>query len=137
MADRRSVSVFAFVAEPLAVLLLRRPASRAAGWQPVTGRVEPGDATLDAACVRELAEEAALPPPAEMLDLGIESEFVGYDGVTYRQRAFAARYATRLNAAKSEEHEELRWASLDEALALLRWDEDKDALRALVTLLSG
>jgi 8-oxo-dGTP pyrophosphatase MutT (NUDIX family) len=128
----RSVSVWCYVERPLRVLLLRRPATRAAGWQPVTGRVEPEDATLEAACAREIREETGLPPPARVDDLGIEQEFVGYDGATYRQRSFAARYDAPHPPRVSHEHEDARWATVDEAMALLRWDEDKAALRALV-----
>lgn len=130
----RSVSVWVFARDPLRVLILRRPAARAAGWQPVTGRVEPSDASLVAACVREIREETGLPEPREVVDLAREFAFVGYDGVSYEQRSFAARYDVALDATPSSEHEEARWVSVDEAAGLLRWDEDRaslDALRAL------
>ena len=149
MDDRRSVSVLCFAPDPLRVLLLRRPASRAAGWQPVTGRVEPGDLALPdqallrgpaatpevpalvAACVREVREETGLPPPREVLDLGIETGFVGYDGAAYRQRHFAARYDDAPLPVETPEHEEARWAGAAEARAILRWEPDKRALDEL------
>jgi len=131
VAERRSISVWVHTAAPWRVLLLRRPASRAAGWQPVTGRVEAFDASLEAACLREIREETGLGAPAALADLGVESSFVGYDGVTYRQRSFAARYERAEAPVRSAEHEDARWVDVGEALALLQWDEDKAVLRTL------
>jgi 8-oxo-dGTP pyrophosphatase MutT (NUDIX family) len=140
VAERPSVSVWVYVERPaLRVLLLRRIASRAPGWQPVTGRVEPEDATLEAACEREIAEETGLVVPGRtIVDLGIEGTFVGYDGATYRQRSFAARVdAEAPPVVRPDEHEEARWASADEARARLRWDEDRAALAALERLVAA
>ena len=129
------MSVWVFTDPPFYVLLLRRPEARAPGWQPVTGRVEDDDASLQAACIREIREESALGPPLELIDLGVESTFVGYDGATYHQRSFAARYRDPATATVSEEHEEARWVSVDEARALLRWEADRETLRSLVAAL--
>lgn len=128
------VSVWCFVEAPLQVLVLKRPPERAAGWQPVTGRVEDGEA-FPAACVREVHEEAGLPPPLELMDLGLEHELTGYNGVWYRQRAYAARYAHAQPPIVSHEHEEARWVGIDEARALLRWDQDRLFLDALLARL--
>lgn len=130
----RSVSVWVFTTDPLRVLILRRPAARAAGWQPVTGRVEPSDASLADACVREIREETGLLAPREVIDLGREHEFLGYDGVSYQQRAFAARYDDAAPVSPSPEHEEARWVDADEASGLLRWDEDHATLELLRAL---
>ena len=149
MPERRLVSCLVWCADPARVLLLRRPASRAAGWQSVTGRVEPSDAegpfpaclvgapatpeipTLARACLREIHEETGLGLPAELRDLGAESSFVGYDGVTYRQRAFAARYADAAPPLHTPEHEEGRWVDAATALATLTWESDRASLRAV------
>lgn len=149
MAARRLVNVLVYCTHPLRVLLLRRPPERAAGWQSVTGRVEPEDEegplppvlrgapatpeipTLVRACLREIHEETGLGPPLEILDLGRESSFVGYDGVTYRQRTFAARYGDATPPVHTPEHEEGRWALADEGLGLLTWETDRASLRTL------
>ena len=138
-----------FCTSPLRVLLLRRPPHKAAGWQSVTGRVEPEDAqgpppdvlrgapateeipTLARACLREIHEETGLGPPLELIDLGQESSFVGYDGVTYRQRTFAARYGDATPPVHTPEHEEGRWALAEEAMRLFTWESDKGSLRTL------
>ena len=120
-----------FTQAPLRVLLLLRPESRSAGWQGVTGRVEPDDASLEAAALREVAEETGLPAPDELWDLGLERAYLGYDGVDYAQRSFAARYADPIAVSSTPEHEEARWVTPDEARAMVRWDSDRMALALL------
>lgn len=132
LPERRSVCVFVFVAEPFRVLLLRRVAARAAGWQPVTGRIEETDASLVDACIREIREETGLGAPLEVIDLAHETSFVGYDGATYHQRTFAARYQNEMSVHTSEEHEEAQWVDADEATRLLTWPENREALAWLL-----
>lgn len=110
------------------MLVLHRPLAKAAGWQSVTGRVEPHDADLAATCLREIEEETGFPPPETLRDLGFERSFVGYDGVTYEQRSFAARYARPPTLERTPEHEEGRWLPIAEAEALVTWDTDREAL---------
>jgi 8-oxo-dGTP pyrophosphatase MutT (NUDIX family) len=116
----------------LLILLLRRPDARVAGWQSVTGRVESTDTDLEAACLREVGEETGLPPPRLLRDLGFERVYEGYDGVTYAQRTFAVAYDAPQDPRISDEHEEARWVTPEDALSLVRWDSDRDAIRWLL-----
>jgi 8-oxo-dGTP pyrophosphatase MutT (NUDIX family) len=144
------VHVVLYVPRPLRVLLLRRPESRTAGWQGVTGRVEERDATgpdtplllappehdeiptLARACLREIHEETGLPPPLDLEDLGLERAFDGHDDVHYRQRSFAARYAHLHPAPATPEHEEARWVPAQDALRIVRWESDRTAIALLL-----
>ena len=125
------MSAWCYAPSPLRVLLVLRVPERAAGWQPVTGRVEPGESD-EAACVREIAEETGLPPPEALDALDHVAEFTGYDGRAYRQRAYAARYVDARPPRVGPEHEDARWVEPDEARAMLQWDDDRDTLARLL-----
>lgn len=124
--------MFVVTDAPLRLLLLRRPPERAAGWQPVTGRVEQEDTSLEAACVREIAEETGFPPPDALEDLERETTFVGYDGVRYRQRSFVAWYADAHAPRLSEEHVEALWLDAEEALSRMTWPENRETFASVV-----
>lgn len=126
--DRRSVAVFPLLpGERWRVLLLRRIPERGGFWQPVTGSVEAGESLEDAA-LRELREETGL-PAERLVDLGLEATFTGFDGHRYHERAFAAVVATDA-FVRSAEHDDARLVPLGEAEELLRWEENRVALRA-------
>lgn len=110
-------------------LLLKRLPQKNGFWQPVTGGVEEGE-TLEEALRREIMEETGVrnivtvieglycfefsdPDPNQEFVYGVEvspSEEIVLDG---------------------REHGEYRWCSLQDALQLLHWKENKAALKKL------
>jgi dATP pyrophosphohydrolase len=120
---------------------------RASGgyWQGIAGGGDEGE-TPDEAARREAREEAGIETPEGWVSL---SPVLTVPVSAIRREArkhwpgwlstipcypFAVRSdadAFRL----STEHTEFRWAPIDEAPALVRWDNDRIALRALAAVL--
>lgn len=114
--------------------MLRRVPARGGGWQPVTGRLEPGEEPVDAAA-REVREETGCEPLA-VVDLGLDAEFTGFDGHRYRERAFLAEAPDGAEATTGAEHDAAEWLAIDEALARLTWEENRAALQAAARVLA-
>jgi 8-oxo-dGTP pyrophosphatase MutT (NUDIX family) len=121
------------------VLMLRRRTSDGGFWQGVSGRVEPEDATLRDAALREIQEELGIAEGVRLLDLGRWFEFTSpFSGQRFRKRSLGAVLPRGLEAKDvrlSPEHVEARLVTFDEARRLVRWAEnlgELDALQAAV-----
>jgi lipoyl(octanoyl) transferase len=130
----RTISVVP-VAEDGRVLLLRRTEARGGFWQPVTGRIEPGESPAQAAR-RELAEETGA--DVETVPLGYRHAFaldpavLGRTGGPLRiceETAFAARLPPGFSARISDEHLEHVFLAPDEAVSRLRFAGLRKAVR--------
>lgn len=127
--DQETISVVV-LGEGGLVLLLKRRAERGGFWQPVTGRIEPGEEAA-AAAARELFEETGLKVP--VVPLGYRHAFsFGEEGPprVYEETAFAARAPRgaeiRLDA---REHEAHAWKAFEEALELVPYAGLRAAMR--------
>ena len=107
--------------EGLYLVLLRAPWKKGY-WHLAGGGVEDGESDADAAA-RELLEETGLDAPS-LDDLGDD---FGYDGV--RVHAFATEAPAGWEPTLNDEHDEHRWCSLDDALALLEYEEPREVVR--------
>jgi lipoyl(octanoyl) transferase len=101
-------------------------------WQPVTGRVEPGE-SLAAAARRELREETALDGEVEPLDLR-QSFLVGTTFVD--ETTFSSRVDSSMPVRiDEEEHDAHSWLPFDEALLKIHWSDDRESLHATMASL--
>lgn len=100
-----------------AYLLLRRSPTRGGFWQPVTGKVEAGEATL-AAAARELREETSFEGLVRPLDY--EHAFAWGEEPSprvARETAHVVSLASRIDPVLSEEHDAFEWVDLSTALS--------------------
>jgi 8-oxo-dGTP pyrophosphatase MutT (NUDIX family) len=110
-------------------LLLKRLPERNGFWQPVTGGMEEGETREEALC-REVKEET-----------GVKNIVAVIEGLHYFEFSdpnLNQEYVYDVEVSPSEEivldgkeHSEYRWCSCKEALRLLHWKENKEALRRL------
>jgi dATP pyrophosphohydrolase len=108
--------------EPSEFLVLLRAPYKKGYWHLAGGGVEDGETDV-AAAARELHEETGLVAPM-LDDVGAD---LGYDGV--RVHGFAAQAPAGWEPVLNEEHDDYRWCALDEALALLEYEEPREVLR--------
>lgn len=123
---------------PEVLMMLRQP-HHGRWWSSVTGMLEEGE-SLEAACRRELMEEAGL-TPLRLVSLELAHSFwvdpavVRFPDAEPRFNTEACFHAEVAPDAEVrldlEEHETFRWASPAEALDLMKWEGAKAALRAL------
>lgn len=110
-------------------LLLKRLPQKNGFWQPVTGGVEEGE-TLEEALRREIMEET-----------GVRNIVAVIEGLYYFEFSdpnLNQEYVYGVEVSPSEEimlngeeHSEYKWCGFQEALQLLSWKENKEALRKL------
>ena len=139
-SESKSIQTFIFQRADGAVryLLLKRIGSRGAFWQPVTGRLEPGETWLEAAA-REVWEETGL--RGEVVDLNFRHSFL-VDPKFWRQHP---EFAIKINEEAAfvldvtggdpgavtldpSEHDAYEWVDYDTAMDRLIWEGNKKAL---------
>jgi lipoyl(octanoyl) transferase len=137
-ADRgpalRTISVVP-VADDGRVLLLRRSEARGGFWQPVTGRLEPGEDAA-AAARRELLEETGADVPVRALgyvhSFALEAATAARFGgglVVVEEAAFAARLPPGFSCRLSDEHSDHALLAPEEALERLPYAGLRRAVR--------
>jgi len=131
----RTVSVVA-VGDDGRVLLLRRSEARGGFWQPVTGRIEPGEAPA-AAARRELREETGADVEVEPLGyrhgFAIDPSLLPAGAAAglrlAEEEAFTARLPEGFRPRLSEEHVEWAWHAPAEAAGVPRYAGLRRAIR--------
>lgn len=138
---RRPVTVLVYPVRRTAAdweyLLLHRVASRGGFWQGVTGSIEEGEDLVEAAR-RELTEETRLVPSLiERIDysysFSIEDRWrhlypAGEEKIT--EYVFIARVDGRQEPEIDPvEHDGWKWCRFSEAIELLTWPDNMEALR--------
>jgi 8-oxo-dGTP pyrophosphatase MutT (NUDIX family) len=117
------------------VLLLKTLPERGAFWQPVTGSIEPGEPVHKGA-LREAIEETGLPPLKNIEALDFEFMFEGKWGPTHETAFY---YETYPGCPKvtldADEHQGYQWVSPNEAIGLLHFEPNRQALLQLIRVI--
>lgn len=113
--------------KPLFLLLKRQP-DRGGFWQPVTGGVDEGEVFLEAA-KRELLEETGIGGVLQWFE---EVHYFEFESIGFgwtKEYVFAAQVGEAQEAVISDEHSQMRWCSLPEALDLLKYESNRVGFR--------
>jgi dATP pyrophosphohydrolase len=127
-------------------LLLKRTAAIGGFWQGVTGGVKAGE-TAEAAARREVWEETGYRRFIRFMPLNFRYSFpldrpqwghlYAPDVEEIHEECFGAEVDPDLGEPTLDprEHDEYRWLDAQQALALLIWPENREALHRFVDLL--
>jgi dihydroneopterin triphosphate diphosphatase len=136
----RLVRLEVAAAEKVEFLLLRRAKTDAilpGLWQGVSGGLEPGESSMDAA-LRELTEETGIARASieHLYHLDQVNQFLGPSTNEILSAAvLAVRVSPDVEPVVSHEHDALRWASPEEALELAVWPAYRESIRRVVEIL--
>lgn len=122
-------------------LLLKRVSKKGGFWQPITGGIESTDKNNLDSCYRELVEEANISKSDVIRAIEdfyyFEFEFEDKDDKNKISKEYcfgfevAPDFEIDLSNNLHSEHEEFKWLKFDDALKMLKWKDNKDALRVL------
>lgn len=128
-------------------LLLKRTPSMGGFWQPPCGKMEERDKDLMDGCLREIYEETSIKK---------ENIIRIIEGVHYFEmdkhyltgekiptiKEFVSAYEVGLDTRvdmkenQDKEHDEFRWVNYDEAIQMLKWENNKEAFKSLHKILN-
>jgi len=136
-AEQIGCIVFRQRNEKLEFLLLKRISEKGGFWQSITGEVE--NESLKDAVLREAKEETGIDKSTIKRIIENVNSF-DYEnenkGCIVREYVFGLEVSSQqeisLDKNIYKEHDKFKWASLEEALKLLKWDTSKESVRKLV-----
>jgi 8-oxo-dGTP pyrophosphatase MutT (NUDIX family) len=134
---RECVEGYLFSTSPLRLLIFRRGPDRGSIWVPVSGKVDPIDAKLSDALLRELSEETGLRAPRQVFSLDWEVPFRADNGEVWRLHAYGVEVGPEFQPVLSSEHVAFEWVAPEEALLRLHYEDNRDAVARLIARLGA
>ncbi|MFA5763315.1 MAG: NUDIX domain-containing protein [archaeon] len=128
-------------------LLLKRIPAKGGFWQPISGGIETEDKSILDSAYREIKEEANI-SKNEVINVlenvhyfEMNKHYLTGEPTPLRKEyvfGFEVNPNLKISLDKNiyQEHEETKWVSLEEALKLLKWDNNKDGFKKLNNLLN-
>jgi dihydroneopterin triphosphate diphosphatase len=123
-------------------LALHRSPAQGGYWHPASGALEPGE-NAEQAAIRELCEELDLDARGRLWPVRYEYGYAAAEEPPERRAewppgteriavtGFIAEAPPGFEPTLNWEHDDSRWCTLDEAVALFRWPDVGVALRQL------
>jgi len=137
------VIIFRYVKNSYEYLLLKRIPKKGGFWQPVTGGLEEGEELIDCA-KREVAEEIGITQFKRIISdvhyFTMDKHYLTGEPIEKSEEyVFAIEIGPHskihLDNNIYVEHDDHRWCSYQEAMILLKWQDNKDALAKLKIIL--
>jgi dATP pyrophosphohydrolase len=128
-------------------LLLKRIPRSGEFWQPITGGLEGGETIMDA-LKREIREETGIENIVRIIENVHYFEFRDIPFIEHLKKQgqtceYLKEYVFGVEVALDEvvdldreEHSEYNWCGFEEALGMLKWSENKEALKKLNEILT-
>lgn len=132
--EKVEVIVFRNLNKEREFLVLKRREEKGGAWQPVTGGVEKKEDVLDAA-KRELEEETGIKEYIRIIDKVHFFKYKNEDRVVLDEYVFGVEVSPNVKVKISGEHVDIKWCSFDEAVSLLKHEDNKMAFKKLNSLL--
>ncbi|MGD8374234.1 MAG: NUDIX domain-containing protein [Candidatus Woesebacteria bacterium] len=123
-------SVYRRRGDDIEFLIIKRVPHDGAFWQPVTGRIEEGETPKQAA-IREVIEEVGIDIHLHVSDELMRSEWLTEDGRKGIDILHAVEVAAESRVVLSEEHEDYKWLLLEDAMQILKYENNKQSLRVI------
>lgn len=135
MIKRTNIQAFIFSKNPsFKILILKRIPERGGYWQPVCGGVESRENLIETV-IREVFEETGISNIKSILDLDYTftyREVKEGELMEMQDYCFAVEINNVTNIKLSNEHEEYKWCSYDQAKEILKWEHNLIALEKLM-----
>lgn len=105
-------------------------------WQGIAGGVEENETNIEA-CKREANEEASIPFDANYIELDskatipvnfIHGNFFWGESIFNAVEYCFGVCVDNMELILSDEHDEMRWVSYEEAFNMFKWDSNRNAL---------
>jgi dATP pyrophosphohydrolase len=128
--------LFTRVDDEIKYLVLHRRPEEGNFWQPLTGTLNSDESIID--CLyREIAEELGF---GKMEVVGLTDEVYRFewkrDDQTFLEFVYGVELSFEQNITLSNEHDEYKWCSFDEAISILGRDNNKKAFEAFQSKIS-
>jgi dihydroneopterin triphosphate diphosphatase len=128
-------------------LLLKRIKEKGGFWQPPTGGLEDSDESKLHTAFREILEETTIKKEEikkvieDVHSFTIDKHYLTSEPINPRTEyvyGFEVGDSAKISVHHNiyPEHEEFKWVSFEEALEMLKWDNNKEALTKLNSIIS-